>query len=218
VIPQEEGYSLLYLNSAGTGIGIAASNDGETWSREDSNPFFAASSLPEETARIVAFSGLFHAGDWHLWCLTESMKFVHGLKTKNGDWDLSPMELPQDFDPEGSGPGLWEKDGVSSFHVQLEKTPIGRTTFRMWYGGVRNAASGMKDGGIGFAGSEDGVIWTRSTQGATLYNSGFGEKMPFFYSNGAQERIYYARYWRKEGDNRHVIGVATYDPEKTREE
>jgi len=208
VHPLDEGYLAAFSNPSVQGIQFATSQDGIQWNLDDTRgPIIAPEGLPR------GFSSHFSEQGLKIWMVAENGKSVlYGQENQaESDWDWQELELPAGDHDGQRIPGLWEQDGISSCHIMTQQTETGRTLYRMWYGGIREAASGIEDGGIGFAGSWDGELWVASPDGSTIYNAGFGEKDPFLWEFKGQTHLYYSRFWKKEGSNRHVIGRATLE-------
>ena len=196
----EEGYQAVFLRQGADVVEWALSDNGTDWSlRDQSIP------LPGDTLKGLTLGK--KGNDWLIWALSEESLWMGELDSDN-EWEWTDIGLPTGLPFGEEEIGLWEKNGMSSLQVLTEVTPTGRPQYRMWYGGIRIAVSGILDGGIGFAASWDGMHWERSPNGATLYNAGFGEKEPFVLEGPNQDTLYYSRFWKKEGSNRHVIGRA----------
>jgi hypothetical protein len=206
--PLGERYLAVFSEPSVQGIQFAESDDGIQWNLDGTRaPILGPEGLPR------AFSSHLSEQRLKIWMVTEDGKsLLYGQENETGsDWEWKDVERPAG-DREGqSTPGLWEQDGISSCHVMTQITETGRTLYRMWYGGIREAASGILDGGIGFAGSWDGELWVASPDGSTVYNAGFGEKDPFLWEAKGRTHLYYSRFWKKEGNNRHVIGRASLE-------
>ena len=204
----DEEYVAVFSEPSVQGIQFATSSDGIQWNLDDSRaPILSSGGLPRSFSSHHSEQGM------KIWMVTEDGKsLLYGQENETGpEWNWKDVERPARDLGGQSSPGLWEQDGISSCHVMTELTETGRTLYRMWYGGIREAASGIQDGGIGFAGSWDGELWVASPDGSTVYNAGFGEKDPFLWAERGQTHLYYSRFWKKEGSNRHVIGRATLE-------
>ena len=124
----------------------------------------------------------------------------------NGGLSMHSVSATEDWGP----PELWESDGISSLSLVTRQTPAGRTQYRLWYGGQRETAGGWTDGGLGFAASWDGEAWMRSPYGGSIVTPGLGEKEPMEWRLEGSTFLLYSRFWRREGINRHVIGIARF--------
>ncbi len=213
-------FTLWYIGGDDrSGVGMATSEDGINWKRREPSPIFPDTFPTAAGPPLLSPTGIRESEGWAVWFLADDGAGLHtghvpdtGIGTLGEDYPLF----------EGSGSSetdlLWEKDAITSIRIQLENSPTGRGLYRMWYGGSRIAASGLQDGGIGFAGSEDGSQWERSPLGPSLYNPGFGEKDPTTIQWQDESLLYYARFWKKEGDNRHVIRLSLFGDETHRDE
>jgi len=185
VIHRDGEFVMYFAGGRGRGIGIAKSPDGLAWTKEAGNPVI----VPDQSWEggvVSAPSVLPVDGVLHLWYSggTEGTNIIsrqtgnaiglarevdenvfekadaEGGRSIDGSGDVEPV-LAADAEWEGFDPNTPGSGFASSPCVVVMKTPH-RRILQMFYAGGEPGDIGHGDASIGFAGSEDGMVWEKA--------------------------------------------------------
>lgn len=204
---------MWYVGGDGAGIGIAVSQDGEKWTRGATDPVFLPQAGWESAGapNLDAPSVVSDGKTYRMYYLAGGGAGVGVAESTDGiSWErlrTAPLLAPAG-DP-GDGTVPWDRDALTGLSVNRELTQGGRVQFRLWYGGARRKQSGDLEGAIGFAGSFDGLVFTRMEANPVVFQSGLGAAEPWVVPGTDPPVMLFSRYWKKEGTNRRVVTFAT---------
>lgn len=206
-------YILWYTGGEGAGIGVAVSKDGLSWTRHPGNPVLEpAPGWESEPKASIDFASVTSDGaTYRMYYLAGDGSGVGIAESADGlTWERTVTDpvLTPAGDP-GDGTVPWDRDVLTSVTVSRQLTPVGRAQVRMWYGAGRRKQSGDLEGAIGFAGSYDGTTFVKMEANPAVFEASFADADPYVVPGASPPLMLYTRYWKKEGDNRNVLALAT---------
>lgn len=208
----DAGSWILWYVGGGAGIGIAVSQDGESWTRGGAAPVFTPQGWETGGEPALDAPSVISDGKvYRMYYVAGGGAGVGVAESADGvTWERlrsTPILAPTG-DP-GDGTVPWDRDTLTGLSVSRVVTPGGRVQVRMWYGAGRRKQSGDLEGAIGFAASFDGLDFTRMEANPVLFLSGLGAAEPWVIPATEPPVMLYSRYWKKDGANRRVVTFAT---------
>lgn len=204
-------WAMWYVGGGGAGIGIAVSADGAAWTRGPSNPIFTPQGWEAEGAGLDAPSVVSDGQTYRMYYLGGGGAGVGVAVSGDGlHWErlgAGPV-LAATGDP-GDGTVPWDRDALTGLSVIRDTTSADRPLYRLWYGAARRKQSGDLEEAIGYAGSFDGLAFTRMEANPVIFAAGYGSSDPWIVPGTDPPVMLLSRYWKKEGSNRRVVTLAT---------
>lgn len=151
-----ETYTMWYYGSAvttpeqGTGIGMATSTDGVSWTRYAGNPVLPGGGAGAWDETVDYPSVVFDGESYHMW-------YIGGPTSSSIGYASSPDGIAWTRHPDNpvlegnAGERAWD-ERLLSVEVMLDGD-----TYHMLYSGDTQTT----EGAIGYASSPDGIVWTR---------------------------------------------------------
>lgn len=205
-------WALWYVGGHGAGIGVAVSADGEAWVRGPANPIFTPQGWEAAAEPALGAPSVVSDGEtYRMYYLGAGGAGVGAAVSGDGlHWERLGTEpiFSVTGDP-GDGTVPWDRDALTGLSVIRETTSAGRALTRLWYGAARRKQSGDLEGAIGYAGSFDGLTFTRMEANPVVFATGFGMSDPQVVPGTDPPVMLLSRWWKKEGTNRRVVTFAT---------
>ena len=188
VVKTSEGYRMYYGGNRGGGIGLAISDDGEVWKKEESGPVV----VPDQNweggtyGQVLSPSVAIEDGVVHMWyaggvaghaALDHLMGSAIGYARSQDGLTFVKMDgrnrtsgqYPGSVRPVFSAEKAWEgadletnEGGAVGMPAVLVDTSADRTVYRLYYTGHRIGDMYSDNASIGYAGSFDRVNFVRA--------------------------------------------------------
>ena len=174
VLRDGDTYKMWYTGHSGTGgqmdIGYATSPDGINWTKYDWNPVFKGADVPG-VDELYLGSVIFDDAIYKMWYHTVSASggdiefpYIFDIRYATSTDGINWADQGQVLTP--GAPDAWDNSTVSNPSVLFNNGK-----YEMWYSGANTS---MKPE-VGYAISEDGVAWTKSSYNPVLSKGSVGE-------------------------------------------